>query len=221
MKKTPKNADSAQLDAGWTAIGFVYDIEKKIVTAYNDGRANEHWVAQPAETSFFAPAANAWRQAWLSKIPGLQEGEDPEFPPDQFYEPPETEPLEKVVESETANERVVFLTYEFTKVRERQTKRDGKFVTQDRDLVALKANPWYFGHDLYTPTLEDGGPFTIGRVIHSNRHGTLQAWFGGVAVYDRALEGEEMEKLSNIGKADASMVIHLDDIIGSNNQDTQ
>ncbi|ODS86184.1 MAG: hypothetical protein ABS46_01385 [Cytophagaceae bacterium SCN 52-12] len=214
MKKTPTGAAPEQLDAGWTTIGFVYDSEKKIVTAYNDGEALDYWVEEPAKTSFYAPAERAWRQARLARIPGLQEGEEPDFPHDQFYEPPESRPLKEVVESETANERVVLLTYEFTKVRERRKKSGRKFVTQERELVALRANPWYFGHDIYAPaSAEEGGPFTIGRVIHSNRHGTLEAWFGGVAVYDRVLGVDEMKKLSEIGKRDGPPVIRLDDVI--------
>jgi hypothetical protein len=47
--------------------------------------------------------------------------------------------------------------------------------------------------------MEQGGPFTIGRVIHSNRHATLSAWIGGVAVFDRPLSDEEMKKLATIG----------------------
>ena len=214
IKKTPVGASPEQLDAGWTTIGFVYDNERKIVTAYNDGKAREHWITEPAKTSFFAPAERGWRQAWLASKPGLQEGEDPDFPRDQFYTPPEQEALEESIESETTDERVVVRTYEFTKVRERQKKSAaGSFVTEERELVSLRANPWYFGYDLYAPeSAEEGSPFTIGRVIHSNRHNTLEAWFGGVAVYDRVLTANEMEKLSLIGKRDGSPVIRLDEV---------
>ena len=70
-----------------------------------------------------------------------------------------------------------------------------------RELVALKSNPYYFGSDIYAPnSIEEGGPFTIGRVIHSNRHATLSAWIGGVAVFDRALSDHEMKRLATIGK---------------------
>ena len=69
-----------------------------------------------------------------------------------------------------------------------------------RELVALKSNPYYFGSDIYAPkSIEEGGPFTIGRVIHSNRHATLSAWIGGVAVFDRALSDDEMKRLATIG----------------------
>jgi hypothetical protein len=43
-----------------------------------------------------------------------------------------------------------------------------RFVkTKDGKLMALKLNPYYFPHDLFTPeAAERGGPFTITRVIH-------------------------------------------------------
>lgn len=213
MKKTSTSADLKQLNDGWTTIGFVYDNEKKTVTAYNDGKAIDHWIEEPAKSKFFAPAEKAWRQAWLAKVPGIQEGEDPYFPQDQFYEPPENEPLEEIIERETPDEQIVIFTYAFTKVREYRKKCENKFVTTERELLALKANPWYFGYDIYAPaSKEEGGPFTIGRVIHSNRHSTLQAWLGGVAVYDRALNAGEMQKLSQIGKNGGPPVIHLNEI---------
>ena len=48
--------------------------------------------------------------------------------------------------------------------------------------------------------LDEGGPFTIGRAIHSNRLPTLTAWFGGVAVYASALSPEDRRKLAEIGR---------------------
>ena len=52
---------------------------------------------------------------------------------------------------------------------------------------------------LKSMTTEQGGPFTIGRVIHSNRQPTLSACIGGVAVFDRALSDDEMKRLATIG----------------------
>ena len=109
---------------------------------------------------------------------------------------------EKVV-SETADKRIVIRTYEFTKVRVTFHKDGGgKFSDiASTELVALKANPYWFGHDIYAPrTIAEGGPFTIGRVIHSNRHATLSAYIGGVAVFNRPLSAEEMARLSAIGQ---------------------
>ena len=72
-----------------------------------------------------------------------------------------------------------------------------------RDLAALRLNPWWFSHDrLYTPANDGtGGPFTIGRVIHSSRSVGFTGWIGGVAVFNRALTAEEMGKLSAIRSA--------------------
>jgi hypothetical protein len=65
-----------------------------------------------------------------------------------------------------------------------------------RELVALRLNPWWFPHDLYTPKADGtGGPFTIGRVIQSARSVGFTGWIGGVAVFDRALTAAELARL--------------------------
>jgi hypothetical protein len=43
-----------------------------------------------------------------------------------------------------------------------------------------------------------GGPFTISRVIHSSRSIGFTGWIGRVAVFDRALTGEEIERLHEL-----------------------
>jgi hypothetical protein len=59
-----------------------------------------------------------------------------------------------------------------------------------------------YPHDLYTPKdAQSGGPFTIGRVIHSSRSVGYTGWIGGVAVFNRALRAEEMAKLAAIVSA--------------------
>lgn len=63
-------------------------------------------------------------------------------------------------------------------------------------LTALKANPYWFPHDLYSPATGDGGPFTIGRVIHTSRNGTSAGIIGGVAVFNRALKPSALAKLA-------------------------
>lgn len=93
-------------------------------------------------------------------------------------------------------------TYEFTKVRVTLRKdAAGKFTTEaTAELAALKANPYWFGHDIYAPPgAAEGSPFTIGRVIHSNRHATLSAFLGGVAVFNQPLSPNQMRTLSRIG----------------------
>jgi cyanophycinase len=64
-------------------------------------------------------------------------------------------------------------------------------------LKALKVNPYWFPHDLYTPNgASQGGPFTIGRVIHGSRGVGYTGKIGGVAVYRRALTAKEIQRLS-------------------------
>lgn len=43
-----------------------------------------------------------------------------------------------------------------------------------------------------------GGPFTIGRVIHSSRSVGFTGWIGGVAVFKRALSADELKRLSDV-----------------------
>ncbi len=60
-------------------------------------------------------------------------------------------------------------------------------------------NPFWFAHDLFAPRQPaDGGPFTIGRVIHSRRGDGMTGAYGGVAVFRRALPRREMERLARI-----------------------
>ena len=96
-----------------------------------------------------------------------------------------------------AEERVELREHRFTKIE--VTLHGGKEVA--RDLVALRLNPWWYPHDLYSPKdAQSGGPFTIGRVIHSSRSVGFTGWIAGVAVFDRALSAEELATLSKIGQ---------------------
>jgi hypothetical protein len=54
---------------------------------------------------------------------------------------------------------------------------------------------------LFTPAGADrGGPFTIGRVIHSSRSNGFIGSIGGVAVFQRALSRKDLERLSRVGR---------------------
>jgi hypothetical protein len=46
-----------------------------------------------------------------------------------------------------------------------------------------------------------GGPFTIGRVIHSSRGVGFTGWIGGVAVFNRALGAAELAQLHALATA--------------------
>ncbi|QGJ69409.1 Hypothetical protein PBC10988_10910 [Planctomycetales bacterium 10988] len=215
MQQVKLKASAKELDAGWLTVGMVFDNEEKTVTSYLNGQAKEYWAENPEKDRFYRHLARAWRQAKLAQTPGQQPGEDPNFPTDQYYSPPEETPLAEEVLSETGDKRVLLRSYPYTKVQMTQVRTtSGKFKDSNNfQLKAVKANPYWFGHDLYSaPSPEEGSPFTIGRVIHSNRHPTLSAWIGGVAVYAEALTSEQMKTLSNLGKKsdpEAIGILHL------------
>lgn len=97
-------------------------------------------------------------------------------------------------------ERVEFREYRYTKVEVTMRKGDdGKFAEESRELVGLRLNPWWYPHAIYPPPDDgSGGPFTIGRVIHSSRGVGFTGWIGGVAVFDRPLSAEQMAKLADL-----------------------
>jgi hypothetical protein len=138
----PADAPPEKLDAAWSAVGFVFDNPADTVTAYLDGRATEFWIENPERHGFFKWPANGWLQAQLHRQPGLQEGEDPTYPPDQFYEPPEGEPTKRELVSESGDERVELHHFDFTRVRVTLGRGDdGKFrAIKKRELAALKVN---------------------------------------------------------------------------------
>jgi hypothetical protein len=91
--------------------------------------------------------------------------------------------------------------YDYTRVRVTYARQPdgtpGAIIR--RDLLALRANPFWFGHDLYAPASPDlGGPFTVGRVIHSSRGVGFTGAIGGIAVWRRALRPDEVSALSAV-----------------------
>jgi hypothetical protein len=199
--KVPWDAPADLLDASWQCFAMTFDHKSDELTGWLNGEAGERWLENPREDKLISSAYNAWKQGHLHREPGMQEGEDPAFPKDQFYNPPEDEALSVTFVSETPEERVELREYRYTKVK--VVKRG---ETETRDLVALKLNPWWYPHDLYTPANDgSGGPFTIGRVIHSSRSVGFTGWIGGVAVFDRALTAEELKALAKVGKRPLSL----------------
>jgi hypothetical protein len=187
---------AAGIDAAWTAVGFAFDNRHDTVTAYINGEAGEYWIDRPQEHPFFKWPAEAWLQGHFRRMPGTQEGEKPDFPESQFYLPPEDKPLSREVVSNENGTRVEIHRYPFTKVR--LTLRGREVVA--RELLSLRVNPFWFKHDLYTPpSAREGGPFTIGRVIHMGRSVGFTGYIGGVAVFDRALSPAQMKTLSALG----------------------
>jgi hypothetical protein len=168
------------------------------LTGWLNGVAGDRWLENPKSDPLIKSAYNAWLQARLHREPGLQPGEDPAFPSDQFYQPPEDQLVSSKILRESAAERVELREYRYTRVQVTlRPGADGNFTETARDLVALRLNPWWFSPDhLYTPAHDGtGGPFTIGRVIHSSRSVGFTGWIGGVAVFNRALTAAELGHL--------------------------
>lgn len=197
-REVPADAPADVLDASWQCFAMTFDDAKDELTGWLDGVAGDRWLENPQKDGLISFAANAWLQGRLHREPGMQPGEDPAFPKDQFYNPPEEKPVAVQVVSETADERVEQREYRYTKVR--VTLRGGAEVS--RELVALRLNPWWYPHGIYRPADDGtGGPFTIGRVIHSSRSVGFTGWIGGVAVFDRALPAAELKRLSDLARA--------------------
>ena len=182
----PADAPADVLDRSWQCFAMTFDHKKHELIGWLNGVSGERWLESPQKDNLLSFAANAWKQ-------GHQPGGDPSFPPDQYYTPPEKKPhlvtpLQDSVELQ-----------EFGYTRVRVTKKKGQPV--ECELMALRLNPWWYPHGIYTPKdASSGGPFTIGRVIHSSRSVGFTGWIGGVAVFDRALNAEELAQLSALGR---------------------
>lgn len=200
--KVPADSPAETIDASWQCFAMTFDDATDELIGWLNGEAGDRWLENPKQDKLISYAYQAWYQGHLHKLPGLQPGEDPNFPADQYYTPPEDQPVSVKVQSETADERVEVREYRYTRVQV-ALKKDaaGAWTETARDLVALKLNPWWYPHDLYAPKdAMSGGPFTIGRVIHSSRSVGFTGWIGGVAVFDRALSQQELAKLTALGK---------------------
>lgn len=158
----------------WATAALSFDNQRNTVTSYLNGIATGYWIENPQKHPFFQWPAKEWGKS---------------------YNPPESKPRKKQVIEKTKSRRVEIITYEFTKVR--VTTENGKM---SRELLALRVNPYWFPHDLYNPVNpEDGGPFTIGRVIHTSKSVGFTGAIGGVAVFTRPLNPKQMRRLAALG----------------------
>ena len=202
----PADSPAPVLDASWQCFAMTYHHATRELTGWLNGKSGDRWLENPKTDTLIKSTYNAWLQGRLHREPGLQPGEDPAFPPDQFYNPPEDQLVSTKVLSESADERIELREYRYTRVkitlRRATDGADGSFTETARDLAAVRLNPWWFSHDaLYTPANDGtGGPFTIGRVIHSSRSVGFTGWIGGVAVFNRALSPAELHQLSALSR---------------------
>ena len=195
----PADSPDSVLDASWQCFAMTYNHATHELTGWLNGDAGDRWIENPKTDTLIKSAYNAWLQGRLHREPDLQPGEDPTFPRDQFYNPPEDQLVSTKILSSSAEERVELHEFRYTRIQVTLHRgNDGNFVETARDLAALRLNPWWFNHDsLYTPANDGtGGPFTIGRVIHSSRGVGFTGWIGGVAVFNRALNSAELRTLS-------------------------
>lgn len=200
--EVPHDAPAETLDASWQCFAMTFDHKRDELTGWLNGASGDRWLDDPKNDKLISSAYLAYMQGHYARRPEIQEGEDPSFPTDQYYNPPEEKIVASKVISETTDERVEWVEYPYTRVRITSNKTaDGQWLESERELVGLRLNPWWYPHDLYTPANDgSGGPFTIGRVIHSSRGVGFTGWIGGVAVYDRALSDAELTQLTAIGK---------------------
>ncbi len=202
----PADSSAEVLDASWQCFAMTLDHERAELTGWLNGESGERWLENPKNDKLIASAYTAWFQGTLA-----QEGRrdssndasfDPSFPSSQYYNPPEDVPITESIVSQNGDERVIQQQHRFTRVQVAQQRpADGTWKAVGRDLVGLRLNPWWYPHGIYSPPNDgSGGPFTIGRVIHSSRSVGFTGWIGGVAVYNRALSAEELAKLSRFGR---------------------
>lgn len=193
--EVPADSPAEILDQSWQCFAMTFDHQKDELTGWLNGVSGDRWLDQPKNDKLISSAYNAYMQGHYARTPNLEPAEDATFPKDQYYNPPEGQPLSVKVLRESAEERVELREHRYTKIE--VILRGGKEVA--RHLVALRLNPWWYPHDLYSPKdASSGGPFTIGRVIHSSRSIGFTGWIGGVAVFDRALSAEELKRLSDL-----------------------
>ena len=212
-RTVPADSPSTKLDAAWQCFAMTFDSERQEITGWLDGKSGDRWQEDAKHDKGLSSRYNAWLQGYLRGLPGTHPhpGENPAFPKDQFYNPPEGKPLSVKVLSEAAEERIELREFAYTRVKVTLHKgTDGHFTETSRDLEALRMNPWWYPHAIYTPKdAQTGGPFTIGRVIHNGRSVGFTGWIGGVAVFNRALSAEELAKLTAVGcKVPISMLSH-------------
>lgn len=193
--EVPADSPAKVLDKSWQCFAMTFNHQTHELTGWLNGVSGDRWLDNPRKDTLIKDAYNAYMQGYFAKLPGKQDGEDEAFPKAQYYNPPEAEPLSVKVLRESPEERVELREHRFTKIE--VTLRGGREVA--RDLVALRLNPWWYPHDLYAPKdAQSGGPFTIGRVIHSSRSVGFTGWIGGVAMFNRALTSGELNRLASL-----------------------
>jgi hypothetical protein len=196
--EVPSDSPAGVIDGAWQCFAMTFDDATDELTGWLNGVSGDCWLDNPKEDGHLRHAYNAYMQGHFNRVPGEQDGEDADFPKASCYNPPEGEPISIKILRESADERIELREHAYTKIEVILRKGGGgKFIETGRDLVAIRLNPWWYPHGIYAPKdASSGGPFTIGRVIHSSRDVGFTGWIAGVAVFDRALGARELAKLA-------------------------
>ena len=193
----PSSSTIEILDNSWECFAMTFDSNKQEITAWLNGKSGDVW--QEDVKTKAPPIYRAWLQGKIGITPGVSGTKDHSFPTDQYYNPPEDNPVSVKIISQSEHERVELQEFQFTRLKVIYHKNEkGDFTIFSKDLTEVRLNPWWFPHSIYSPTPSEGGPFSIGRVIHSGRGVGFTGWIGGVAVFEKALTSEELKKLSDL-----------------------
>ena len=196
--EVPSDSPAAVIDGAWQCFAMTFNDATDELVGWLNGASGDVWLDNPKEDGHMRHAYNAYMQGHFNRVPGVQDGEDSDFPKDSYYNPPEGDPISIRIVRESVDERVELREHPYARI-EITLRKDasGRFVETGRDLVAIRLNPWWYPHGIYAPKdASNGGPFTIGRVIHSSRNVGFTGWIAGVAVFDRALDAQELAKLA-------------------------
>ena len=183
----PADSPDPVLQRSWQCFSMTLDHRTQELTSWLNGHSGNVWEDDPRRKA--RPVYDAWRKTHQPS--GKGSGRDAAFAP------PEETPVNVQIVAQSDTERTEIREFPYTRVQVvlRRTAK-GDFVEVSKDLVALRLNPWWYPHGIYAPPTGSGGPFTIGRVIHSAREVGFTGWIGGVVVFDRALRPEDIVRLA-------------------------
>lgn len=113
----PADSPHELLDRSWHCFAMTFDPTRQEITVWLNGEAGDRWLDNPKADKLFFSAYRPYMQGHLARLPGSQPGEDPTFPQDQYYNPPEDQPIATIVLRSSDDEREEQREYRYTKVR--------------------------------------------------------------------------------------------------------
>lgn len=113
----PADSPHELLDRSWHCFAMTFDPTRQEITGWLNGEAGDRWLDNPKADKLISSAYQAYMQGHYARLPGSQPGEDPTFPQDQYYNPPEDQPIATIVLRSSDDEREEQREYRYTKVR--------------------------------------------------------------------------------------------------------